>query len=770
MTKAETLKYLSIKLRKKINIPKFFFLSMQQLNGNYFLLYKNIKTKFKKKKIIIRSSSILEDTKSFSNAGMYDSVVLKEITFDNLKKAVIRIKKKFKSKKDQIIIQEFMEKPDISGVLFTRDINSNAPYYIINYDKSGKTNLVTSGKKNYSLKEEIFYKYKKITSKKFLKLIILVKKIENLLSNDRLDIEFAIKNNKVFIFQCRSLKKIKKFNKDKILDGALTNVGKKLVKLKDQQPNLIGRTTVLSNMSDWNPAEMIGAKSTPLSFSLYSELITNEIWSCQRHRYGYKNVSPHRLMINLAGSPYIDLRVDFNSFFPKNLPKEIQKKSIDFFINDIKKNPWKHDKIEFELIPTCYDFDLKENFKKFLNSKESLIYSQSLRLLTNNILDKKKSPFYKDLNKINLLEDKINEISKTKISSIQKIFHLIKICKEYGTLPFAGVARTAFISSKIIRSLVKLKILSFKELSSFYESHNTIVNQITEDLNKVNEKKISKKKFLSLYGHLRPSTYSISSLNYKEAFELYFSKSNKEIKKKKTVFKVNKNTLFKMNKILKKNQLSLSALDLFEIAKISTKKREESKFIFTKAINLIFENLINFSKEIEIPRTDLEFMSINTILNAYNDVSVQKLKKQIKKEIIDNKENYSISNMIKLPDVIISSKDVFNHCKILNFGNFITEKKTNGRTVLLNSKNINFNKNIIKDKIVLIENADPGYDFIFSHSIKGLVTKYGGANSHMAIRCLEFQLPAVIGVGEQKFDFLSKKNFIEIDCYKKLIN
>ena len=40
----------------------------------------------------------------------------------------------------------------------------------------------------------------------------------------------------------------------------------------------------------------------------------------------------------------------------------------------------------------------------------------------------------------------------------------------------------------------------------------------------------------------------------------------------------------------------------------------------------------------------------------------------------------------------------------------------------------------------------------------------------MAIRCLELQLPSVIGVGDQKFEKLAKKNTIEIDCSKNLIN
>ena len=75
----------------------------------------------------------------------------------------------------------------------------------------------------------------------------------------------------------------------------------------------------------------------------------------------------------------------------------------------------------------------------------------------------------------------------------------------------------------------------------------------------------------------------------------------------------------------------------------------------------------------------------------------------------------------------------------------------------------------LSNKIVLIENADPGYDWIFSMNIAGLVTKYGGANSHMAIRCAEFQIPAAIGCGEQRFEVLKNSNKIMLDCSSSLI-
>ena len=76
----------------------------------------------------------------------------------------------------------------------------------------------------------------------------------------------------------------------------------------------------------------------------------------------------------------------------------------------------------------------------------------------------------------------------------------------------------------------------------------------------------------------------------------------------------------------------------------------------------------------------------------------------------------------------------------------------------------------LHDKIVLIENADPGFDWIFSQDIAGLITKYGGANSHMAIRCAEFGIPAAIGCGEQRYDLLKKGKKIRLDCAARVIN
>ena len=72
-------------------------------------------------------------------------------------------------------------------------------------------------------------------------------------------------------------------------------------------------------MPDWNPAEIIGLKPGPLALSLYRELVTDSIWAYQRDNYGYKNLRSFPLLVSFHGLPYIDVRVSFNSFVPRDI-------------------------------------------------------------------------------------------------------------------------------------------------------------------------------------------------------------------------------------------------------------------------------------------------------------------------------------------------------------------------------------------------------------------------------------------------------------------
>ena len=151
-TKAETLKFLKF-YEKSINIkiPEFIFFEKKKYLKNKVAIFEKIKKKFGKKKIIIRSSSTKEDTREYSNPGNYKSFknlsVKKEVIFKYINKVI----RDFDNINDQILVQEFIANPSLSGVIFTKNINNNSPYYFINFDKSGHTDLITSGKINPSL-------------------------------------------------------------------------------------------------------------------------------------------------------------------------------------------------------------------------------------------------------------------------------------------------------------------------------------------------------------------------------------------------------------------------------------------------------------------------------------------------------------------------------------------------------------------------------------------------------------------------------------------
>ena len=767
--KAKTLQKLKIHFKEQINIPHFLFFKKRDINKNDDVINIILK-KFKNLSIIMRSSALDEDNYNNSNAGKYDSVIIKKISKDKIKNGLKKMFIKLKKDKDIIIFQKLLIEPEIFGVVFTRDINTNAPYYVINFDKSKKTDLITSGKKSVSQQTLNILKKSSFVPKEFQKLTYIINKIEKVTRNDRLDIEFAIKNKKVFIFQVRPLKKSKTIN-ETFFYSVITNLEKKIQKIFYKDPNLSGSNNILSNMSDWNPAEMIGSKPTKLSYSLYSELITDKIWAEQRKLYNYKYVSPNRLMLDLAGSPYIDLRTDLNSFLPANIDLKSEEKAINFYINKMRKNPHLHDKIEFDIIPTCFNFSTKNYLKKFLNLKEQKVYVEKLKDINKSIINNNNQNVFKnDINRITILDKRLEEFKKEKISPIQKIFFLVDLCKNYGTLPFAGIARSAFVATSILRDLQKRSLLTETDLANFYSKINTIANELNKDLFLLESKKISKKNFISKYGHLRPSTYSISSKNYRDGFSFYFS--NKESSKatrtkNKQIFK--KNTVKKINTLLSKEKLKINFDQLIKFAAEAIKQREYSKYIFTKAIDEIFINLKKLGDEVKININDLEHISIKTILEAYNNLSVEKLGEFLRREINKNKRFYKISSSIKLPDVIISEKDVFFHYETQATGNFVTSLKVNGKVKILNKKNMQNSKIKLDDQIVFIDNADPGFDFIFYHNIKGLVTKYGGSNSHMAIRCMELGIPAVIGLGEKKYNFFSKQQSIQIDCQNKII-
>jgi phosphoenolpyruvate synthase/pyruvate phosphate dikinase len=112
-----------------------------------------------------------------------------------------------------------------------------------------------------------------------------------------------------------------------------------------------------------------------------------------------------------------------------------------------------------------------------------------------------------------------------------------------------------------------------------------------------------------------------------------------------------------------------------------------------------------------------------------------------------------------LPPTIATPDEVFAFHLPPSQPNFITRKSVTAPVCSFGDPPETF-----AGRILFMPSADPGFDWIFTRDISGFVTQFGGANSHMAIRASELDIPAVIGAGEALFQRWRTAGMLCLDC------
>ena len=771
-TKAETLEIIRNKIDAEV-LPLFYF-SVAEFHKDNDQILNQIIDRFEDEFLIVRSSSLNEDSSTSSNAGHFTSLLNVKNTSKELLRSIKEVIASYDDNSgNQVLIQPMLKEIHSAGVAFTVDLDSKAPYYVINFDESGSTESITSGSCTTS-QTIVHYKNSPVFphDERFQELIKQLKELEKLFDNPALDVEFAFsKTGKLFILQVRPIV----LNNDKVssvdLDPLLYKIFRKTQKLQKHHPNLLGDTTFFGVMPDWNPAEIIGLKPKKLALTLYKELITDKIWASQRDLYGYRNLESHPLLVSYLGVPYIDVRVTFNSFIPKDLDETVANKLVNYYLERLRNNPEFHDKIEFKIVHSCYYFGLEEKLKCLeeydISEVEIEQISNSLKSLTHKIIQPRNSLFINDLKKIETLKVRYDYILNSELALIDKIYWLTEDCKMYGTLPFAGVARAAFIGVQLLSSLVDLNVIENNEYESFMSSLNTVSKELSIDLRMLSSEFLSEEDFIDKYGHLRPGTYDITSSRYDEKFHEYFSLRMSDAGEvvSEEFFELDDSKKVRLQDLLVDNGFSISVEEFLEFIKSAIEGREYAKFVFTRSLSKILQLIEELGNRFEVGKEELAYLDFREVLKLYVELDHRFMKDILQDNIFLNKNYYEFTKAVRLPSLIIEPDDVYSFVLSEEEPNFISLSSIEAEIVL--EKDIN--KSDLKDKIILIEAADPGYDFLFTKNIGGLITHFGGANSHMAIRCAELGLPAVIGAGKSNFDYWAKAKVLKIDCPTKKV-
>ena len=765
-SKANTLNYFQNRI-KKSKIEKMYFFSVNEWKNNKEDVLNKIQKEFESY-IVIRSSAKGEDSINESQAGKFKTVLnINSRKRNIISKAVSEVIKSYdlKNNDDQVLVQKQTLNSITSGVIFTKTLGTNSPYYVINYEDGHLTDSVTKGK--ISNVTKIHNKTEnKIIPKKWIKLIHAVKEIENVSKNYKLDIEFAITKKEIVIFQVRPLTTQNKINEKQVsqyVKNEIMNNANKFQKMEHNKKKI--KKLIFSNMTDWNPAEIIGEKPRELEYSLYDYLIMKQSWNVGRNILGYNNIK-QPLMQKFSGRPYVNVGISFQSLIPKKINLNFQKKMLAYFFDKLEKNPEMHDKVEFEVLFTCYDFSIKKRLDEmkefgFTNSDIKKITKQLVEF-TNNVIEKTPELLKNMENEFEVLElkrlEKNNKKNKKYDEKLNDAIELLKDCKDFGTTNFSMVARLAFIATILLKTISDVSKIKKEIIEQIKNSISTPVTDFQNDLIRLKVKKILKREFLKKYGHLRPGTYDITIQRYDNMPELLDDFDSIEVKK---ITQIKKGKLSKeFSDILEKHGLVFSNISFIEFISQTISLREKAKFEFSKSLSDSIELIASAGEEIGFSRNDLSYLTLNDILK-FKKLDLVELKNKWTEKIKINKEKFWKNEFVELPPIIFSKDEFSVIPHYVARPNYITKKKA--LSDVLNIDEIKKSSDI-NSKIILIDNADPGYDWIFSKNPSGLITKYGGVASHMAIRCSELELPAAIGCGEILFNKLRTSSKINLDC------
>ncbi|MGA7414882.1 MAG: adenylyl-sulfate kinase [Bryobacteraceae bacterium] len=761
-TKAESLEVLAPLLQNSRVLPQVRFTVRDWRRDAGVVLAAIAATSWGNGRIIVRSSAVSEDaTEGNSQAGRYDSVA-GVVRGSALVEAIEQVIASFGDsirQDDQVFVQPMLDKVAMAGVAFSRR-PEGGPYFVLNYDdRSGSTERVTAGSGD-DLKTFFCVKSRPEGCPPQLAPIIgLLNELEALLGCDSLDVEFAVgRDGHLYLLQVRPLAADRQGrDADAKVETALASIARKVELLSRPHPYLHGNRAIFGVMPDWNPAEIIGIRPWPLSLSLYRELITDAIWAYQRDNYGYQNLRSFPLLISFHGLPYIDVRVSFNSFVPRDVPDELAGRLVNYYIDRLLSEPHLHDKVEFEIVLSCYTLDLPKRMDKLAQfgfAREDLAeLSCALRRLTNRITHGETALWRPDRAKIDLLAQRLPTICNAEIDKISRIYWLIEDCKRYGTLPFAGLARAGFIAVQMLHSFVEEGVLSMEEEATFMASVDSVGSRIGEDFGR-----LSRADFLGRYGHLRPGTYDILSPRYDEEPDLYFDWSSARPKAPAPPrFTLSIEQLRHLERLLKEHELYIDVLSLIEFIKAGIEGREYSKFVFTRSLSNALSLIKGLGAEHGLSPEDCAYLDYGAIRRLYSESG--SVRDVLMESVASGKEHHALTRNLVLPPVIVSPEEVFAFHLPPSQPNFITRKSVTAPVATINDPPESF-----AGRILFVPSADPGFDWIFSRDISGFVTQFGGANSHMAIRANELGIPAVIGAGESLFRRWQMARKLRLDC------
>lgn len=723
-----------------INVPQFVVLHPDMSYDKQEEIIRGFLKNYHGDTVAVRSSADQEDSSGASFAGMYTTKLWVKATEQAIQTVVYEVRYSEVEKSDElayyakqrelkltesgisVIVQEMIE-ADMSGVIFSHDLARADGYYTVSVS-SGVGETIVGGAANGRLIRIVRGVNVRSLKEVWLrKLVIAMRAIEKHFHSSSLDVEFAFKNGTLYILQCRPITT----TQEKVDKASERLLIERIKSVNTLITSCFGGD-VLGDMIDINPAELLGVVPSQLDVSIFKYLFADRIVEKTRREMGYNPLDVGLLRV-VEGKPYVSMRAAAFSLRPHGISDEIYERIVCVYRDMLIKNPTLQTRVEFDVFAMSYGEKLERimHEAKLTDDEKSIVrkaflcidevFSQVSVAQTSTF-----DVFATDYEQLTL------DVNSASLIDIFK--HVVR-----GTEMFVRVARLAFYWKS------KFEELHPKEkLNDLMGGHMRLVSErLQSDLVACRNGTITKEDVVKQYGHLRPGQFSVFGESYADDPDSYlFSQMEKaeiaHLQKQVHVFE-----------------------ELPEFRHVITfmEARERMKFLFSQSLHLFSTKLKYQLAQRGISECEASKVSWDELYDCLKNSSVPKVSCAAAKLTV------------LMPDVIIPG---LTNLEVITFSeampSYITKTIVRARVCVLERLGVKVD---VGGAIVLLPNADPGYDFLFHSGAVGIITKVGGPASHMCIRAIELEMPACIGCGETVYQKLVVADSAVLDCSTRQI-
>ena len=721
------------------NVPKFDVVEWKNRD-------KEVDISKYKGKYAIRSSSNLEDRKLNSFAGQFDTylnVVPKKINKkvqacfnsinnknvdDYLKKKKIKIK----DIKMDVIIQE-MVNAKYSGIIFTSNPQGLLNETVIVVGKGLGNNIVEdkilTTTYYYNRTDKVYYYDGLIDylNKELIEeLITLSEKIKEVLG-EYLDIEFAIKDNKIYILQARPITTI-------------------------DTSNLV----ILDNS---NIVESYPGISLPLTISfvhfVYSNVFKKEAYRLTKNKKLVEENNDNFNNMVASSSGRIYYKISSWYMLIKFLP--FSKKIIPIWQDmlGVKNKTYDDTKIKLSFITK-----LKIYYNTF---KELKNVSKNMDKLNNKFIEVN-DYFYTHFN------DKLSNKQIIKLYSLIKDELLsswdITLVNDLYSFIYTGLLKKRLNKKKYNEEKINDYISGITNIESLKPIKSLIELAYNKDILSKKEYKLLYDNYIFKYGDRNLEELKLESETFRTNNKL-LDRKIKEYRKDKNKLSIIYNDLNKEKDIKIKEDFITRFIS--KRAMQGIKNREISRLNRSRIYGMVRSMFLGISKNLVKEKRlrkkeDIFYLTIDEVFN-YKKYDLKRIVNTRKKEY---KMFYALPSYSRL---IFTNKEFDKNHKRINKivkeieknileGIPTSNGKVSGEALVIEDINKNYD---VKDKILITKMTDPGWVFLLINS-KGVIAEKGSILSHTAIISREIKIPSIVGV-EDATNVIKTGDYIEMDAY-----